>query len=314
LETDTLSGGAASDALFGLGTYNYVADTVPSYVKGLRALLFLPKGNRAKGLEQLEQAASQSRSFAIEARILLITIYSNKHERLYGRALDERDRLLHADPDAIASVYAAARLELALGRSEDALARLARAEARERRLGDVDPVVLRSVELLRAQAELAMLRPDLAHATAAKALATGTGLGPSIRDDLVEVDQAAEREAAGIEWPPAGEARSPEQDAAAYGSLATAHPDHPIFALLAGDARLRGGQAEEALAWFARVDLSTLPPDLQAACRFRQARAKDLLGHRAEALELYARVAATAGFVARDGAFFHQVTPYTGAP
>jgi tetratricopeptide (TPR) repeat protein len=296
LESDTLSAAAASDALFGLGTYNYVADTVPSYVKGLRALLFLPKGNRAKGLEQLEQAASQSRSFAIEARILLITIYSNKHERLYGRALDERDRLLHADPDAIASIYAAARLELSLGRSEDALARLARAEARERRLGDVDPVVLRSVELLHAQAELAMLRPDLAHATAAKALATGAGLGPSIRDDLVEVAEAAKREAAGIEWPPAGEARS------------------PIFALLAGDARLRGRQAEEALAWFARVDLSTLPPDLQAACRFRQARAKDLLGHRAEALELYTRVAATTGFVARDGAFFHQVSPYTGAP
>ena len=314
LESDTLSAPAASDALFGLGTYNYVADTVPSYVKGLRALLFLPKGNREKGLEQLENAASGSRSFAVESRILLMTIYSNKHERLYRRSLDERDLLLRSSPNAIAVAYASARLDLSLGRSEAALASLARAEARERQLGDVDPVVLRSMELLRAQAELAMLRPDLAHATASRALATGRGLGPSIRDDLVEVNQAAEPEAAGIDWSPVGERGSPDQDAAAFAALATAHPEHPIFALLAGDARLRGGHAEEALSWFARVDIGTLPPDLQASCRFRQAPANDLLGRRAQAIELYGRVAATPGFVARDGAFFHQVSPYTGAP
>ena len=314
LESDTLSAPAALDALFGLGTYNYVADTVPSYVKGLRALLFLPKGNRSKGLEQLENAAVGSRSFAVEARILLMTIYSNKHERLYGRSLDERDLLLRSSPDAIAAAYASARLDLALGRFEAALASLARAEARERQLGDVDPVVLRSMELLRAQAELAMLRPDLAHATAERALATGLGLGPSIRDDLVEVNQAAESEAAGIDWSPVGEARSPDQDAAAFALLATAHPEHPIFALLAGDARLRGGHAEEALTWFARVDLASLPPDLQASCRFRQACANDLLGRRSQAIELYGRVAAISGFVAKDGAFFHQVSPYSGAP
>ena len=123
-----------------------------------------------------------------------------------------------------------------------------------------------------------------------------------------------ESEAAGIDWSPVGEARSPDQDAAAFALLATAHPEHPIFALLAGDARLRGGHAEEALTWFARVDLASLPPDLQASCRFRQACANDLLGRRSQAIELYGRVAAISGFVAKDGAFFHQVSPYSGAP
>ena len=68
LESPTLQGGARVDALFGLGTFNYVADTVPSYVKGLRALLFLPKGNRTVGLNQIAAAASSSRYFALEAR------------------------------------------------------------------------------------------------------------------------------------------------------------------------------------------------------------------------------------------------------
>lgn len=310
LESASKAGANTADALFGLGTYNYLADTVPSYVKGLRALLFLPKGNRALGIEQLTTAAAGSRAFALEARTLLVTIFANKHERLYGRALEERDRLLHAFPDTVASTYAAARLDLSLGRNASAIDRLARAEKRARGLGDVDPVVLRCIELLRARAELGSLRPDRAEATARAALATGAGLGPSIRKDLEAVLRTASRLAHGISWPQDAPGQSPSQDAAAFGALALAQPERPLLALLAGDGELRAGRPQEALDWFARTGGAKLPPDLEAGCLFRQGQAEDLLGHRSRAVELYGRVTTARGFAAKDAAIYYQQIPY----
>jgi hypothetical protein len=310
LESTSTSGAKTPDALFGLGTYNYLADTVPSYVKGLRALLFLPKGDRRLGLEQLATAASESRVFALEARTFLVTIYANRHEHLFGRAIEECERLLKSFPDAIASTYAAARLDLSLGRNDASIDRLMRAEKRARDLGDVDPVVVRCMELLRARAELGSLRPDRAEATARRALATGQGLGPSIREDLEGVLRAAVRQSEGIEWPPADAAQSPTQQAAAFAALAEAQPERPLLALLAGDGELRAGRPQEALDWFARAAGAKLPPELQAGCLFRQGQAEDLLGHRSRAVEFYGRIAATHGFAARDAALYYQQTPY----
>jgi len=304
LESSSIAGEDATDARFGLGTYNYVADTVPSYVKGLRALLFLPKGNRALGLRQLEETAAGSRYFALEARTLLITIYANKHERLYGRALDERDHLLSAFPDTVASAYASARLDISLGRNDAALAQLARALARARSLGDVDPVVLRCIDLLKAKAELAAFRPDLASATTAGALASGAGLSPAIRADLDGLHTAAKQLAEGITWP---------QGTADFAALAAERPDRPLLALLAGDAGLKSGRAQESLDWFARATAAGLPTAWQAGCAFRQGQAYDLLGQRPRALELYKQASVAPGFVAKDGAFYYQQSPFGGA-
>jgi len=304
LESTAIAGADATDARFGLGTYNYVADTVPSYVKGLRALLFLPKGNRELGLRQLEETATGSRYFALEARTLLITIYANKHERLYGRAIEERDRLLTAFPDTIASAYASARLDISLGRNDTALAHLARAYARARTLGDVDPVVLRCMDLLKAKAELAAFRPDLAEATTAAALASGAGLSPAIRADLDGLHTTAKPLAEGIAWP---------HGPADFAALAAEHPDRPLLALLAGEAGLKAGRAQEALDWFGRALAAGLPPAWQAGCAFRQGQAEDLLGRRPRALELYKQAALAPGFVAKDGAFYFQQSPYGAA-
>jgi predicted Zn-dependent protease len=310
LESASSAGADNPDALFGLGTYNYLADTVPSYVKGLRALLFLPKGDRAKGLEQLAAASANSPVFALEARIFLVTIFANKREGLYNRAIEECGRLLAAFPDSIASAYAAARLDLSLGRNASSIDRLNRAERRARDLGDVDPVVLRCIELLRARAELSALRPDRAEATARRALATGQGLGPSIREDLEAVHKAAARQSEGIAWPPDVASLNPSQETAAFAALASAQPERPLLALLAGDGALRAGRAQEALEWFARATDAKLPPELQGGCLFRQGQAEDLLGHRSQALEYYGRIAATRGFVAKDAALYYQQTPY----
>ncbi len=314
LESPSISGDAATDALFGLGTYNYVADTVPSYVKGLRALLFLPKGNREKGLAQLAAAAEGSRTFGLEARTFLLTIYANSHERLYDRAVLERNRLLERSPESIATLYASARLDLSLGRNESSLRRLAQAEDRARSFGDVDPAVLRSIDLLVARAELAALRPDRAAATAARALAAGNGLGPKIRADLEAVRATAGKQAEGIEWSEIDIARNQKGDAAVYRAAAVANDDRPLLALLAGDAELRGGQAHEALTWFTRASGAGLPPELRPGCEFRQAMAEDLLGQRSQAIAMYKRVAATPGFAAKDAALYYQQSPYGIAP
>ncbi len=285
LESASIVGAERFDALFGLGAYNYVADTVPSYVKGLRALLFLPRGDRARGLEQLAEAAAQSRFFALEARTLLVTIYANRHERLYDRALGERDRLLEEFPDTIASLYAAARLDLSLGRNGAAIARLNRAEERARALADVDPVVLRSIDLLIARAHLGSLRPDLAAAAAGRALESGQGLGASIRVDLEALYATASRLA-----------------------------DRPNLDLIAGDASLQAGRAQEAWERLALAAGSGLPPELRAECALRRGQAADLLGQRSLALELYRTAAGTPGFAARDAAFYYQQAPYRSAP
>ncbi len=282
LEAASGAGSDTTDALFGLGTFNYVADIVPSYVKGLRALLFLPKGDRELGIRQLETAASTSRFFRLEARLFLVTIYSSKHERKYAQAMEQRDRLLSSFPESIAPCYVSAHLDISLGRYEQALAQLDRADARARALGDVDPVVLRNFEQLRAKAEMASLRFDRAEATASKALASGAGLGPSIKEDFENVQKAARRHLSEAALP----------------------------ALLAADASLREGKAEEALEALARANAAGLPDDLQAPVLFRRAQAEDLLGHRDAAVDLYKRVTGLPGFPSKDGAYFYMQAPY----
>ena len=311
LEAAVQSGASAADASFGLGTYNYMADMVPSTVKGLRAILGLPKGDRAKGLEQLELAAASSGAFAVEARILLLTIYANRHERLYDKAIAERDRLLQQAPNAIASLYASARLDLALGRNEPALAALARAEARARELGDVDPVVLRCIDLLRARGEFASLRPDLAAATARAAIASGRGLSLTLTEDFKQIAAASDKLMHDIDWAAVPTQGGAAEKAQRLSALAGDSPDRPFLALLAGDASLRAGQPEDASRWLEKASSTTLlPPALRAGCQLRQGQAADLLGQRARALDFYKRAAQAPGFSAKDAAHYYLKTPY----
>jgi tetratricopeptide (TPR) repeat protein len=305
LEVAFSAGVRQDDALFGLGTYNYMADTLPSFIKGLRALLFIPKGNRAGGLEQLRKAAESSRTFGFEARILLITIYAHKHERRYVEALAERDRLLAAAPDRIAALYAAARLDLSLSRNRSAIAWITKAQEQAATLSDVDPVVLRSLDLLRARAELADLRPDLAAATARRAIDARQGLGVGIKRDLESILKASREYAQGIEW-----TRVAESDAAALTALAEAAPADPRLALIAGDAQLRAGRASEASAWLERAEGAGLARGWMGGCLLRQGQAADLGGNRARAVALYKRASETTGFPGKDAAYYHQAVPY----
>lgn len=72
------------DAYFMLGTYNYYSEIAPSFIKFLRPLLFLPAGDRAGGIRQLERAYAQGNFFAAQAGMRLVDIYGS----LEGRPSD----------------------------------------------------------------------------------------------------------------------------------------------------------------------------------------------------------------------------------
>ena len=69
------------DAYFTLGTYNYYVEIAPTFVKVLRVFLFLPSGNRATGLQQLERAYQQGSLFAPQAGVTLMEIYGGFESR-----------------------------------------------------------------------------------------------------------------------------------------------------------------------------------------------------------------------------------------
>jgi tetratricopeptide (TPR) repeat protein len=75
------------DILLGTGIYNYYADVIPTeypLVKPL--LLFVPSGDKKKGIEQLIQAAEKGTFASTEAAYFLMQIYFF-YERDYDKAL-----------------------------------------------------------------------------------------------------------------------------------------------------------------------------------------------------------------------------------
>jgi tetratricopeptide (TPR) repeat protein len=75
------------DILLGSGMYNYYADVIPEeypIVKPL--LLFIPKGDKTKGIQQLELAAEKGKYASIETTYFLVQLYYY-YERDFRKAL-----------------------------------------------------------------------------------------------------------------------------------------------------------------------------------------------------------------------------------
>jgi tetratricopeptide (TPR) repeat protein len=75
------------DILLGTGMYNYYADVIPReypFVKPL--ILFIPAGDKQKGIEQLTRASEQGKYAAVEATYFLMQIYYY-YEKDYRKAL-----------------------------------------------------------------------------------------------------------------------------------------------------------------------------------------------------------------------------------
>jgi tetratricopeptide (TPR) repeat protein len=84
-----------SDAHFGIGLYYYYADVAPAGAKFLRWLLFLPGGDRVKGLNEMSRARNGGELLRGEADYQLHLIYAwYEHRPLDAiallRSLDER--------------------------------------------------------------------------------------------------------------------------------------------------------------------------------------------------------------------------------
>jgi hypothetical protein len=81
-----------NDAYFGIGLYHYYADVAPAAAKLLRWMLFLPGGDRAKGLQEMLTARDRGELLRGEADYQLHFIYL-WYEHDTPRALQLLDRL-----------------------------------------------------------------------------------------------------------------------------------------------------------------------------------------------------------------------------
>lgn len=86
------------DILFGLGLYNYYAEVIPEKIPAVKPLaLLFPKGDKLKGIRQLELAAERSRYARSESLYFLLQIYYI-YEKDYAKAIDYAKRLYQKYP------------------------------------------------------------------------------------------------------------------------------------------------------------------------------------------------------------------------
>ena len=69
------------DAYLPLGVYNYFMELAPAFFKVIRTFLFLPGGNRAEGLKQIERAYRDGSHFSFVAGLTLAEIYGTFEAR-----------------------------------------------------------------------------------------------------------------------------------------------------------------------------------------------------------------------------------------
>jgi hypothetical protein len=321
LEAGARAEPVAADASFGLGTYNYMADRLPAFVRGLRAILFLPGGDRAKGLEQLTRAAGTSRWFRLEARILLSTIYASKHERMYADAEREVRTALTVEPRCVAALDAAARFRLMLAEPERAAELLDEASRKAAASPRTAPSVVAAIEYQRARADFAMLRPDLAQRRL-KTLLSRPGLPANLREDATKLAGTASTllASAGDSWhralPAVEHLEAPPPGAdplASLVDLARSSPHEPVLSLVAGRALLRAGRSKDALPLLlAAARSGSTPRPFVGLAKLLAGQAADLDGRRSQALELYKGAIDGPSFVGKEAAYRYQRSPFRG--
>ncbi|HEY7161871.1 MAG TPA: tetratricopeptide repeat protein, partial [Acidobacteriota bacterium] len=89
-----------NDAYYFLGSFNYFADALPSYIKFLRTFMFLPGGNRKEGSQQLIRAYQKGNLVCAEAGRTLAIIYTY-YEKIPKYGIRMCDNLLARYPDSL---------------------------------------------------------------------------------------------------------------------------------------------------------------------------------------------------------------------
>jgi tetratricopeptide (TPR) repeat protein len=151
------------DILLGTGIYNYYADVIPReypFVKPL--ILFIPPGDRQKGIEQLTLASEKGTYASVEASYFLLQIYYF-YEKDYAKALDLAQRLNARFPNNMLFHRYVGRCYVAVGRWGPAQAVFAEIASRVRRLmRGYGSGVEREAEYYLGMAEMLRRRDDAA--------------------------------------------------------------------------------------------------------------------------------------------------------
>jgi tetratricopeptide (TPR) repeat protein len=110
-----------SDAEFGLGLYNYYADTLSAIAKVLSFFMGIPGGNKQEGIRQLEHDMAEGTLTPAAARFYL-TLNLHRYDQQYERALAVIGPLVEKYPTNPLFQFARGDLYAKLGRKDQALA------------------------------------------------------------------------------------------------------------------------------------------------------------------------------------------------
>jgi len=87
------------DIQLGFGIYNYYADVIPKKYPFLQPfMIFFPRGDKEKGLKQLEDVASNGKYAMVESRYFLLTLYYSFEEN-FTKALEYSKGLVDDFPN-----------------------------------------------------------------------------------------------------------------------------------------------------------------------------------------------------------------------
>jgi tetratricopeptide (TPR) repeat protein len=336
------------DAYFGLGIYNYYADRVPSIVKGLRFLLFLPGGDSEKGLSQLALSSSKAKYFNIESSLILAEIHAGKHERDYYEAYLELSKLVDAGQDLLLAWHAIARLEMKILNYYKA-SEILEGALREAEQNDSDSDVTRLMRLHLAQCYHYNFRSDQSLLQLEKLFEQSEGQS----DSMVELSYDLAIHVFGIrnemdlweEWKDRFPKLSSQftatmnlviyseeircnfqtylkaSQAAEEGDFETAFSllenislpcrENHRWILVKGEMKLKSGQAEEALDILMEIlrSSSEVSEEVKAVAELRVGNCYDALGKRSSAKQYYERLSLRTS-PAQKAAYFYLKSPF----
>jgi hypothetical protein len=290
----------ALDLDFGLGLYDYYADTLPRFFKIVAFLARIPGGDRSRGLDAIARVARGGSLFHDdEARVQMYDIHSYFEHRP-DRALHwirTMWRLHRGWPLWGLTLAQLLGEPMGLWAESAAVARDILATAAEGRWPNYQPVVTAMARVLLAEALLGDLRFEDARATAVEAGAelprdAWRARAERVRARCVDVERDA-GSPEGRALVLLAQARRLRERGDAEGAEATclrafqAFPASGEARLCAAEQTLRDGRPDAARALAGSVLDAGGPPELRPQARLLLAKASEGAGEPAEALRHY---------------------------
>ncbi len=340
------------DACFGLGIYNYYADRVPSIVKGIRFLLFLPGGNSELGLHQLKEASLKSKYFSLEASLILAEIYSNKFEKDYYESYTVLSTLASAENDYLLIAHAFAKLQMKILNFEMAQKILEQSIPKAEATG-ADEDVLTYMKFHLARCYFRMSRADKAlpmlHSlvenrsscndtlveeavvlTAHSFILTGQShridevkrICPDIAKpvrEILEENRYTDAEIAAYMRNLQALALVGNRSLQALIEALKKNLEQDLSSvqtrLLLGESYLTVNEPELALKQFMEILIShTARQEIKDIAELKSANCMDVMGNRKAAQEIYKRITLQDRSIAREAAYYYQKTPFKREP